>query len=73
MPVPTVIVDVVRTPMGKGKPGGALASLHPVDLLAQTLTALVERSDIDRAGVEDTSATPTNLPCRLSTSLKIQC
>ena len=30
-----VVVDAVRSPMGKGKPGGALSSLHPVDLLGQ--------------------------------------
>ena len=38
-----VIVDIVRTPSGKGKPGGALSGVHPASLLAQTLTALVER------------------------------
>ena len=36
-----VIVDAVRSPMGRGKQGGALSSLHSVDLLAQTLTGLV--------------------------------
>jgi acetyl-CoA acetyltransferase len=46
-----VIVDAVRTPMGRGKAGGALAQVHPVDLLAQTLTALVARTGIDR--IED--------------------
>jgi acetyl-CoA acetyltransferase len=29
-----VIVDAVRTPAGKGKPGGAPSGVHPVDLLA---------------------------------------
>jgi NAD(P)-dependent dehydrogenase (short-subunit alcohol dehydrogenase family) len=38
-----VIVDIVRSPMARGrtsrdgKPGGALYGLHPVDLLAQVL------------------------------------
>lgn len=48
-----VIVDAIRTPMGKGKPGGALADVHPVDLLAQVLGGLVERSGIDPGTVDD--------------------
>jgi acetyl-CoA acyltransferase len=39
-----VIVEAVRTPIGKGRPSGALAGVHPVDLLAHTLRALIERS-----------------------------
>src|SRR4051794_26248063 len=48
-----VIVDAVRSPMGKGKPGGALSSVHPNDLLAAVITGLVERSGIDPGIVED--------------------
>ncbi|MFF3666603.1 thiolase family protein [Microtetraspora malaysiensis] len=48
-----VIVEAVRTPIGKGKPGGALSSVHPVDLLAHTLRALVERAGVDPAAVDD--------------------
>jgi len=48
-----VIVDVVRTASGKGKPGGALSGVHPAVLLAQTLTALVERNGLDTALVDD--------------------
>jgi len=48
-----VIVDAVRSPMGRGKPGGALSGTHPVDLLAGVLTALVERTGIDPATVDD--------------------
>lgn len=48
-----VIVDGVRTPMGKGKPGGALSTLHPVELLAQTLTHLVDRTSLDPGLVGD--------------------
>lgn len=48
-----VIVDIVRTASGKGKPGGALSSVHPVDLLAHVLEALVERTGIDPAIVDD--------------------
>src|SRR3981081_221360 len=36
-----------------GKPGGALAGLHPVELLAQTLKGLMDRNDIDPAEVDD--------------------
>jgi acetyl-CoA acyltransferase len=48
-----VIVDAVRTPVGKGKPGGALSGVHAVDLLAHSLGALVERTGIDPAAVDD--------------------
>ncbi|MEU1542237.1 thiolase family protein [Actinacidiphila glaucinigra] len=48
-----VIVEAVRTPIGKGKPGGALAGTHPVELLAHTLEKLVGRSGIDPALVDD--------------------
>jgi acetyl-CoA acyltransferase len=48
-----VIVDAVRSPVGRGRPNGALATVHPVELLAQVLTALVERNDLDPGLVED--------------------
>jgi acetyl-CoA acyltransferase len=48
-----VIVDAVRSPMGRGRPGGALSSVHPVDLLAQVLAALVARSRLDPGSVDD--------------------
>ncbi|HLU56087.1 MAG TPA: thiolase family protein [Pseudonocardia sp.] len=48
-----VIVDAVRTPVGKGKPGGALSGVHPVDLHAHAIRALVERTGIDPAVVDD--------------------
>ncbi|MER6223492.1 thiolase family protein [Streptomyces sp. 900105755] len=48
-----VIVEAVRTPVGKGKPNGSLAHVHPVELLAHTLRSLVERSGIDPALVDD--------------------
>jgi acetyl-CoA acyltransferase len=48
-----VIVEAVRTPVGKGKPGGALSGVHPIDLLADTLVALIGRSGLDPALVED--------------------
>ncbi|MGY1723504.1 thiolase family protein [Blastococcus sp. SYSU DS0533] len=46
-----VIVDAVRTPIGRR--GGALAGHHPVDLGAQVLRSLVERTGLDPALVED--------------------
>ncbi len=45
------IVDAVRTPVGKR--GGGLATVHPADLGAHVLSAIVERSDIDPLAVED--------------------
>jgi acetyl-CoA acetyltransferase family protein len=48
-----VIVDAVRTPIGKGKPGGSLSGLHPVDLHAHAIRFLIERSGIDPAVVDD--------------------
>lgn len=38
-----VIIDVLRTPMGRGKPGGSLSGVHPVDLLAGVLRSLVSQ------------------------------
>lgn len=48
-----VIVDAVRTPIGKGKPGGALSGVHPVDLHAHAIRSLIERTGIDPALVND--------------------
>lgn len=46
-----VIVDAVRTPLGKRN--GRLRDWHPVDLAAETLSALVDRTGIDPALVDD--------------------
>jgi acetyl-CoA acyltransferase len=51
-----VIVDVIRTASGKGKPGGRLSGVHPTDLLARVLRSLVERNDLDPALVDDVIA-----------------
>lgn len=51
-----VIVDAVRSPVGKGKPGGALSEVHPVDLLAGVLDALITRVGIDPVLIEDVIA-----------------
>jgi 3-oxoadipyl-CoA thiolase len=45
------IVDAVRTPIGRY--GGALASVRPDDLAALVLRAVVERTGVDPAGIED--------------------
>ncbi|MFC4059200.1 acetyl-CoA C-acetyltransferase [Planomonospora corallina] len=45
------IVEAVRAPVGRR--GGGLSGVHPADLGAHVLTALVERSGIDPAAVED--------------------
>jgi acetyl-CoA acyltransferase len=54
-----VIVDAVRSPLGRGKapkdgkPGGSLSSLHPADLLGQVMRQLVDRTGIDPELVDD--------------------
>jgi acetyl-CoA acetyltransferase family protein len=48
-----VIVEAVRTPLGRGKQTGALYPVHAVDLAARALAGLVERAGIDPALVED--------------------
>jgi len=49
-----VIIDGVRTPIGKH--GGALASVRPDDLLACTYRALMERTGVDPALLDDVYA-----------------
>ncbi len=46
-----VVVDAVRTPVGRRN--GALAGVHPVDLSAHVLDALVARTGLDPALVDD--------------------
>ena len=45
------LVDAVRTPVGRR--GGGLAAVHPADLGAVALTALMRRTGIDPGAVED--------------------
>ncbi|MGH9235274.1 MAG: acetyl-CoA C-acetyltransferase [Acidimicrobiales bacterium] len=45
------IVDAVRSPVGRR--GGGLAHVHPADLGAHSISALVERTGIDPAAVDD--------------------
>ena len=46
-----VIVDAIRTPLGRRN--GKLKDWHPVDLVAETLKALVDRTGIDPGLVDD--------------------
>jgi len=46
-----VIVDTVRTPIGKRK--GALSGWHPTDLLGHALRGLVDRVGVDPGLVDD--------------------
>jgi len=45
------IVDAVRSPVGRR--GGALSTVHPADLGAHVIRALVERTGVDPGAVED--------------------
>jgi acetyl-CoA C-acetyltransferase len=47
------LFDAVRTPRGKGKAGGALSTLPPVELATTALRALPDRMDFDPSAVED--------------------
>jgi acetyl-CoA acyltransferase len=48
-----VIVDLVRSPFGRGRAGGALDGIHPVDLYAHVLKELLRRTALDPELVED--------------------
>ncbi|MFZ6003548.1 MAG: acetyl-CoA C-acetyltransferase [Actinomycetota bacterium] len=45
------IVDAVRTPVGRR--GGGLSQVHPADLGAHSISALIDRTGIDPAAVDD--------------------
>jgi acetyl-CoA C-acetyltransferase len=48
------VVEALRTPRGRGKPGkGGLSGVHPQELLVQTLEALAERTGVDRGAIDD--------------------
>jgi len=51
-----VIVGAVRTPVGKGKAGGALHDILPADLLAHSLREVVTRTGVDPALIDDVIA-----------------
>lgn len=47
------ILDAVRTPRGRGRPDGSLHSITPIQLAAQALGALRDRTALDTAQVDD--------------------
>jgi len=48
------IIDAVRTPRGRGKAGkGALSGVHPQELLAHLLRAVVRRNGLDAKRIDD--------------------
>ena len=47
------IYDHVRTPRGKGRPDGALYEITPIQLAAQSLSALRDRNGLDTTLIED--------------------
>jgi acetyl-CoA C-acetyltransferase len=53
MPHAAYIYDAVRTPRSKGKPGGSLHEVKPLDLGAGLLRALRQRHDLDTSYVDD--------------------
>src|SRR6185312_1231314 len=53
MTTEVVIVSAVRSPVGKGKKDGALASTHAVDLSAHMMRAALDKAGIDPATVDD--------------------
>lgn len=48
-----VIVDVIRTPVGRGKPGGSLSGVHPVDLAAGMLQSILDRNGLESGQIDD--------------------
>ena len=48
-----VLIDAIRTPIGRGKLGGALSTVHPADLLGDIFRALIARNDLDPGIVDD--------------------
>ncbi len=49
----TFIISAIRTPIGVGKPGGALNSLPPLDLMAQVLPEAARRAGVEPGLVQD--------------------
>jgi len=48
-----LLIDVVRSPFGRGREDGILHATHPVDLFGRTLQGLIARTGIDAAEVDD--------------------
>src|SRR5690606_37138536 len=48
-----VVVSAVRSPVGRGRPGGQFSELHPVELLSQVLRGLIDGAGIVPGTVDD--------------------
>lgn len=48
-----LIFDAIRTPRGKGKPGGALHEVKPISLVAGLMQSLVERNPLETRAIDD--------------------
>ncbi|GGX44017.1 acetyl-CoA C-acetyltransferase [Saccharospirillum salsuginis] len=48
-----LIYDAIRTPRGRGKPGGALHEIKPIQLVAGLMQRLVERNPMETSAVDD--------------------
>ena len=48
-----VIVSAARSAVARGKKDGGLASVHPIDLSATVMKAVVERARFDAARIDD--------------------
>ncbi len=53
MATDALIYDAIRTPRGKGKPGGSLHEVKPISLVVGLLEALRDRHDLDTSRVDD--------------------
>ncbi|MEH6552072.1 MAG: acetyl-CoA C-acetyltransferase [Pseudomonadales bacterium] len=47
------IYDAIRTPRGKGKAGGSLYEVKPIDLITHLMESLKTRHDLDTTRIED--------------------
>jgi acetyl-CoA C-acetyltransferase len=47
------ILEALRTPRGRGRPDGSLHPITPIQLAAQTLVALRDRTGVDTGGIDD--------------------
>jgi len=50
---PAFIYDAVRTPRGKGRDGGALNALTPLELQKALISAILDRNSLDGSAVGD--------------------
>ena len=49
----TLIIDALRTPRGRGKASGSLATVTPVDLVCHPLRALMSRHELPVDAVDE--------------------